>query len=94
MNVHESITKHIQSKEKAIRQFEHLDRLREEEIDRVIRLCKENKPFSTESINQITREIKELGKRNMLDFPDRKMVDETMVKEYVNLRLQKERQQS
>jgi hypothetical protein len=81
--VHRSLTKHIQTKEKAIRQFNEWDQLREAEIGKVITLCKEGKPFSTDAINEITEKMKQLGRENLLNFPERKRVNVQMVKEYI-----------
>jgi hypothetical protein len=83
VEVHRLLTTHILTKERAIRKFNELDLLREAEIERVITLCKEGKPFLTDAINEITEQMKQLGRENLLNFPERKWVTVPMVKEYV-----------
>jgi hypothetical protein len=83
MNVHEALTKHIQTKEKAIRQFQSLDERRETEIERIVDLCRSGQAFSTDEVNRITEQMKELGRANLLHFPERKWITVGMVREYV-----------
>lgn len=83
MNVHEALTKHIQTKEKAIRAFQALDNEREGAIEEAAALCRQGIAFSTDRINRITEQMRDLGRTHTLNFPERKLVTVVMVEEYV-----------
>jgi hypothetical protein len=81
MSVHKDISKHSQKQHLAIRKFLELDARREQHIDEAINLFKNQKILNVDPINQVTNEINELAKSEIV--PTRKNVTEDMIKEYV-----------
>lgn len=82
MSVHKAITEHSQKQHKVVSSFLHLDGQREYFIEEAVSLCKQGKTFTTEKINEVTKQINQLAK----DYgyvPTRKLVTLEMVKEYV-----------
>lgn len=82
MNVHEAISKHVGGQNQTITEFLQLDHYREALIEEAIELCKQNKPFITDRINEVTKEINTLNMKG--ELPKRKLVSVDMVKEYVH----------
>jgi hypothetical protein len=81
MSVHKEISAHVEKANKRITEFLALDQKREFYIEEAVELCKQRKPFSTENINEVTKQINELAKQGIV--PARKYVTIDMVKEYV-----------
>ncbi|WLR43687.1 YpbS family protein [Bacillus carboniphilus] len=79
--VHKEITKHSNSQHQHVKSFLHLEQLRETLIDEAVSLCRQNKPFDVQKINQVTKEMNHLSQRGIV--PTRKMVTPEMVHEYV-----------
>lgn len=80
-NVHEAISKHSKKQHEIVKQFLQLEQMREFYIAEAVTLCEENKPFSVDNINLVTRKINELAKKGIA--PNRKLVTEDMVREFV-----------
>lgn len=80
--VHKAITAHSQKQNHIVKTFLQLDELREYYIEESVKLCQENKPFSVDKINEVTKRINELAKNGIA--PVRKLVTEEMVCEYAN----------
>ncbi|MGG5252190.1 YpbS family protein [Neobacillus sp. SM06] len=81
MSVHQAITNHVNKQNKRINEFIALDQQRELYIEEAVQRCKEGKAFSTEKINEVTKQINELAKLGIV--PSRKLVTPEMVREYV-----------
>lgn len=81
MSVHEAITNHVNKQNKRIKDFIALDQQRELFIEEAIQLCKENKHFTTDKINEVTKQINLLAKQGII--PTRKLVTPEMIREYV-----------
>ncbi|BCB02058.1 YpbS family protein [Bacillus sp. KH172YL63] len=82
MSVHKEISKHSNKQNQLVQQFMRLDGEREMAIDEAVQLCKAGKPFTTDRINLVTNEINALARQGVV--PQRKLVTDDMVKEYVN----------
>lgn len=82
MNVHEAISKHVGGQNQTINEFLQLDYYRETLIEEAIELCRQNKPFTTDRINEITKEMNSLNMKG--ELPKRKLVSVEMVEEFVN----------
>lgn len=80
-NVHEAISKHSKKQHEIVKQFLQLEQMREFYIAEAVTLCKDNKPFSVDNINEVTRKINELAKKGIA--PTRKLVTVEMVREFV-----------
>lgn len=80
MSVHAAISEHSRKQHLHLNEFRQLDELRESFIEEALRLCRDGKPFSVESINEATREINRLAGQGI--SPVRIMVTEDMVREY------------
>ncbi|OAH59150.1 MULTISPECIES: DUF2533 family protein [Bacillaceae] len=81
MSVHKSLTLHAQKQNQIFIEFSHLDRQREDYIQRAIELCKAEKDFTTDQINQVTLQINVLANQRFI--PTRKLVTPEMVRSYV-----------
>ncbi|XJZ27907.1 YpbS family protein [Bacillota bacterium Lsc_1132] len=81
MSVHKAITNHVNKQNKRMKDFIILDQQRELYIEEAIQLCKEDKVFKTDKINEVTKQINELAKQGIV--PTRKLVTPEMVREYV-----------
>lgn len=62
-NVHEAITAHSKKQHQHIKQFVRLEQEREKAIDETVDKCRRNEAFSTDLINQITKQMNELAKK-------------------------------
>jgi|GEM_PF-2597314 len=82
MSVHEAISQHSQKQHLALKKFLELDARREYFIEQAIEKCKKNEHFSVVEINQVTKEIIELGKKEIV--PSRVLVTEEMIREQAN----------
>jgi septal ring factor EnvC (AmiA/AmiB activator) len=82
MSVHEAITKHSTKQHQILKQFLQLEGQRESYIEEAISRCKQGLDFSTDKINNVTKEINELAKQGVV--PQRKLVTIEMVKEYAS----------
>lgn len=81
MSVHRAISEHSKRQFAALQRFKELDQLRETYIEDAVNKCKNNQDFDVRLINQVTQEINELAKKEIV--PTRKLVTKEMVKEYV-----------
>lgn len=82
MSVHLQIKEQINKFIDSERKYRELDKKREQKIEEVIILAKENNPFTLLEINSITEEMNNFSRSN--GFPLRKKVTKEMVYEYVN----------
>lgn len=80
MSVHKELAQHAANQNLIYQEFLKLDRLREQYIEEAIELCKQDAPFSTDKINEVTHRMNQI---NLRFVPDRKYVTEEMIKEYV-----------
>ncbi|MCM3567633.1 DUF2533 family protein [Neobacillus mesonae] len=81
MSVHKDLIQHAANQNKDFRHFQQLDQQREIYIEEAIQFCKEGKPFTTDKINKVTKEINSIQLRFI---PERKIVTSEMVREYVS----------
>ncbi|MNI06605.1 hypothetical protein D3C73_595920 [compost metagenome] len=89
-NVHEAITNHSTKQHLHLVRFSELDELREQAIEAAVTLCKNNEPFSVDSINQITSLINAHAKEGI--SPLRKQVTIDMVRQFVDSQASNEKQ--
>ncbi|QFT89330.1 hypothetical protein FIU87_11775 [Bacillus sp. THAF10] len=81
MSVHKEISAHSKKQNEIVMSFLRLEEQRELFIEEAITLCKQNKPFTTDTINDVTRKMNELARLGIA--PQRKIVTKEMVEEYV-----------
>jgi hypothetical protein len=81
MGVHKELAQHAKQQNLVYKKFLELDELREHYIEEAILLCKQGESFSTAKINEVTNQI---NKINLRFIPERKMVTEEMIKEFVS----------
>lgn len=81
MSVHKELAQHAKQQNLIYQTFLQLDDLRERYIEEAILLCQKGEPFSTNKINEITNQI---NKINLRFIPERKMVTDEMIKDFVN----------
>lgn len=85
MSVHQAISNHSEKQHYIVKRFTELDQQREFYIEKAIEMCKKGKPFSTDEINAVTKEMNELGKKGIVtSLPVRKLVTVEMVREYAD----------
>ncbi|MDP4163153.1 MAG: YpbS family protein [Bacillota bacterium] len=82
MSVHHAISKHVESQNKVLNEFFTLDQQREAAIEEAVTLCEQDKPFSVDTINAITKEMNGLSMKG--ELPKRKLVTLEMIREYVS----------
>ena len=82
MSVHKAISKHVNGQNQILLDFASLDHQREVYIDEACILCKEGKPFSTDKINEVTKQMNGLSNK-IENLPDRLYVSVQMVQEFV-----------
>ncbi len=82
MSVHKDITKHSSKQNQLVQKFMILDEEREQAIEEAIKLCKAGEAFTTDRINEATQKINTLARQGVV--PQRKLVTNEMVEEYVN----------
>ncbi|MEK4378306.1 YpbS family protein [Bacillus sp. FSL R5-0434] len=80
--VHKAISAHSAKQHEHIKTFMQLEHLREMAIEETIAKCKNDEPFSTDAINEITEKMNQLAKKGIV--PTRRLVSKEMVKEYVS----------
>jgi len=81
--VHHAISSHSEKQHYIVTRFTELDQKREQFIEKAVELCKKGKPFSTDEINTVTKEMNALGKKGIVtSLPVRKLVTADMIKEY------------
>jgi hypothetical protein len=80
MSVHKELAQHAANQNLVYQEFQKLDQLREQYIEEAIELCKQDKPFSTDKINEVTHKMNQI---NLRFVSERKYVTVEMVKEYV-----------
>ncbi|MCK1993486.1 DUF2533 family protein [Peribacillus muralis] len=81
MSVHKAITLHAHKQNQEFTEFLVLDQKRESYIQEAVQLCKAEKEFSTDSINQVTMQINALANERLI--PTRKLVTPEMIRSYV-----------
>ncbi|WIG45267.1 YpbS family protein [Bacillus halotolerans] len=80
--VHKAISAHSAKQHEHIKTFMQLEHLREMAIEEAVAKCKNDEPFSTDAINEITEKMNQLAKKGIV--PTRCLVSKEMVKEYVS----------
>lgn len=82
MSVHKAITNHVNKQNKRINDFLALDAQRELLIEEALKLYIEGKEFTTDRINEVTKQINQLASAGIV--PARKFVTPEMVREYAD----------
>lgn len=82
MSVHKAISEHSRKQNQVVMNFLQLEQQREAYIEEAIVLCRQNKPYTTEKINEVTKRINELARKGIA--PQRQLVTNEMVKEFVS----------
>jgi D-mannonate dehydratase len=82
MSVHKQISEHSRKQNQIVTTFLKLEQLRENYIEEAIVLCKQKRPFTTDKINQVTKQINELARKGIA--PQRMLVTKEMVEEFVS----------
>lgn len=82
MSVHKQISEHSRKQNQIVTTFLKLEQQRENYIEEAIELCRQKKPFTTDKINQVTKQINELARRGIA--PQRMLVTKEMVEEFVS----------
>ncbi|PLR91674.1 YpbS family protein [Bacillus sp. T33-2] len=80
MSVHKALALHAEKQNRFYKEFLVLDQKRETYIEEAVTLCKQGIPFTTDKINEVTREMNRI---NLRIIPTRKYVTAEMVREYV-----------
>ncbi|AZV51193.1 YpbS family protein [Bacillus halotolerans] len=80
--VHKAISAHSAKQHEHIKTFMQLEHLREMAIEEAVAKCKNDEPFSTDAINEITEKMNQLAKKGIV--PTRRLVSKEMVNEYVS----------
>ncbi|MCY8104392.1 MULTISPECIES: YpbS family protein [Bacillus] len=80
--VHKAISAHSAKQHEHIKTFMQLEHLREMAIEEAVAKCKNDEPFSTDAINEVTEKMNQLAKKGIV--PTRRLVSKEMVKEYVS----------
>lgn len=80
--VHKAISAHSAKQHEHIKTFMRLEHLREMAIEEAVAKCKNDEPFSTDAINEVTEKMNQLAKKGIV--PTRRLVSKEMVKEYVS----------
>ncbi|NHM32538.1 DUF2533 family protein [Neobacillus terrae] len=81
MSVHKDLAQHAEKQNKKYQRFLELNDLRETYIGDAVKLCSEGKPFSTDKINEITRQMNQI---NLTFIPEMKIVSTEMISDYVH----------
>ncbi|MBM7619471.1 hypothetical protein JOC95_001320 [Bacillus tianshenii] len=82
MSVHKEISEHSKKQNQIVTSFLKLEQQRENYIEEAIVLCKQKKPFTTDKINSVTKQINELARKGIA--PQRMLVTKEMVEEFVS----------
>ncbi|MEC1648583.1 YpbS family protein [Bacillus halotolerans] len=80
--VHKAISAHSAKQHEHIKTFMQLEHLREMAIEEAVAKCKNDEPFSTDAINEITEKMNQLAKKGIV--PTRRLVSKEIVNEYVS----------
>lgn len=88
MEVHKEITAHSRKQNKIVTTFLQLEAQREAAIEAAVSLALRGQKFSVDAINMVTKQMNDLAKQGVA--PQRKIVTEDMVMEYVNRLQEKE----
>ncbi|KAF1679888.1 YpbS family protein [Bacillus mexicanus] len=78
--VHKAISAHSSKQHEHIKAFVRLENMREMAIEEAISKCKNDEPFTTDAINEITEQMNQLAKKGIV--PTRRLVSKEMVREY------------
>ncbi|MDN4523251.1 DUF2533 family protein [Fictibacillus fluitans] len=81
MSVHMEISKHSSKQHEVVAQFLQLEKKREQLIEEAVERCSSQEPFSVNEINDVSRRMNVLAQKGIV--PQRKIISEDMVKEYV-----------
>lgn len=81
MSVHKDLILHAKKQNELYTKFTALDQQREAYIGEVIELCQAGKEFTTDRINEVTKQINFIANERFI--PTRKLVTPEMVREYV-----------
>ncbi|MCZ4249020.1 YpbS family protein [Bacillus amyloliquefaciens] len=80
--VHKAISAHSAKQHHHVKSFVELEYQREQAIEAAVLKCRQNEPFTTDAINEITAKMNQLAKKGVV--PARRFVTEEMVKEFVS----------
>ena len=83
MSVHKALSLHAQKQNQLFTEFTTLDQKREDYIQEAVELCKDGKAFTTDKINEVTKQINFIANERFI--PSRKLVTPEMVQEYVRV---------
>lgn len=81
MSVHKDLSLHAKKQNQLFTEFTILDQKREDYIQEAVELCKSGKTFTTDKINEVTKQINFIANERFI--PSRKLVTPEMVQEYV-----------
>ncbi|OZM57466.1 hypothetical protein CIB95_08410 [Lottiidibacillus patelloidae] len=84
MTVHKAISTHSKNQAKMVKTFQQMDELREEAINTMLTLAKNNEPFSLEEVNNISKKMNEYRKQVNFELPERKLVTKEMVFQFLS----------
>ncbi len=82
MSVHQEISKHSSRQHAIVSEFLMLEQRREKLIDIAVEQCGKGLPFSVKEINEVSKQMNQLAQKGIV--PQRKLITEQMVKEYVH----------
>ncbi|MGG3345265.1 YpbS family protein [Bacillus subtilis] len=80
--VHKAISAHSSKQHEHIKAFMRLENMRELAIEEAIAKCRNDEPYTTDAINEITEQMNQLAKKGIV--PTRRLVSKEMVREYVS----------
>ena len=81
MSVHKDISLHAKKQNELFNKFMLFEQKREDLIQEAIEWCKAGKLFTTDRINEVTKQINQLANQRLI--PNRQFVTNKMVHEYV-----------
>ena len=81
MSVHTDLILHAKKQNQQYSKFVLLDQQRENYIEEAVELCKTGKDFTTDRINEVTKQINLIANDRFI--PTRKLVTPEMVRVYV-----------
>ncbi|MEQ6075210.1 YpbS family protein [Bacillus subtilis] len=80
--VHKAISAHSSKQHEHIKAFMRLENMRELAIEEAVGKCRNDEPYTTDAINEITEQMNQLAKKGIV--PTRRLVSKEMVREYVS----------
>ncbi|MGG1575902.1 DUF2533 family protein [Fictibacillus sp. NRS-1165] len=86
MSVHHEISKHSSRQHAIVSEFLKLEKRREELIDIAVDHCTKGQPFDVAEINEVSRQMNHLAQKGIV--PQRKLITEQMVEEFVQMKNQ------